>query len=173
MEIQIGNKTREVSLLSKEGDQLQLEIDGEVYNVDITMLENGVCSILNEGDSYFVKLDKSSDNAKHYHVNVGYSSFEIDMLDSQAKYMRMRRKGSGHNENQADNITAPMPCRIEKVFVQPGDELKAGDAVLTIEAMKMLSNYKVTADCTVKEVLVKEGDSVSQNQVLVKVSVKS
>ena len=93
------------------------------------------------------------------------------MLDSQAKYMRMRRKGC-QSENQSDNITAPMPCRIEKIFVQPGDELKAGDAVLTMEAMKMLSNYKVTADCVVKEVLVKEGDSVSQNQVLVKVSVK-
>ena len=172
MEIQIGNKTREVSLLSKEGNKLQLEIDGEVYNVDVTMLENGVCSILSEeGNSFFAKLDKSSDNAKHYHVNVGYSSFEIDMLDSQAKYMRMRRKGC-QSENQSDNITAPMPCRIEKIFVQPGDELKAGDAVLTMEAMKMLSNYKVTADCVVKEVLVKEGDSVSQNQVLVKVSVK-
>ena len=39
--------------------------------------------------------------------------------------------------------------------------------------MKMQSNYKVTSDCTVKEVLVNEGDSVEANQVMVKLDVEN
>ena len=64
-----------------------------------------------------------------------------------------------------------MPCKIVKLYVKPGDTLKAGDTVLTMEAMKMQSNYKVSADCTVKEILVSEGDSVRVEQALIKLEV--
>ena len=39
--------------------------------------------------------------------------------------------------------------------------------------MKMQSNFKVTSDCSVKEILVKEGDSVVNDQVLVKLELSS
>ena len=45
--------------------------------------------------------------------------------------------------------------------------MKAGDTAIVIEAMKMQSNYKVTSDCTVRDILVNEGDSVNANQVLI------
>ena len=41
---------------------------------------------------------------------------------------------------------------------------------VVLEAMKMQSNYKVTSDCTVRDILVNEGDSVKANQVLIAVS---
>ena len=107
---------------------------------------------------------------KHYQVNMNYSTYQIDMLDSQAKYMKMRR-GNSNDAAQADIITAPMPCKIVKLYVQAGDQLHEGDTVLTMEAMKMQSNYKVTADCTVKEILVHEGDSVRVEQPLIKLEV--
>ena len=43
----------------------------------------------------------------------------------------------------------------------------SGDIVVVLEAMKMQSNYKVTSDCTVRDILVNEGDSVNANQVLI------
>ena len=39
MEIQVGNKTLEVTLLNKEGNQVKIDIDGKVYDVDVAMLE--------------------------------------------------------------------------------------------------------------------------------------
>ena len=95
------------------------------------------------------------------------------MLDSQAKYMRMRKNKNSLAGVQPDVITAPMPCKIVKVFVKPGDKLKAGDSVLTMEAMKMMSNYKVAEDCTIKEVVVKEGESVMANAVLAKLELNN
>lgn len=159
----------EVTLLSKEGNQVKVDIDGKVYDVDVAMLENGTCSLIYEGNSYSAELIRDA-GEKHYRVNLNYSNYQIDMLDSQAKYMKMRR-GSVNDSAQADTITAPMPCKIVKIYVKPGDELKAGDTVLTMEAMKMQSNYKVTADCTVKDILVSEGDSVRVEQALIKLNV--
>ena len=160
----------DVTLLSKEGNHVKIDIDGKVYDVDVCMLENNVCSIIHKGNSYNAEMTKGNDG-KHYRVNLNYSVYDIDMLDSQAKYMRMRRNKGGAAGAQADTITAPMPCKIVKVFVKPGDELKAGDSVLTMEAMKMQSNYKVAEDCTIKEVMVQEGDSVMANATLVKLEI--
>ncbi len=171
MEVQIGNKTCEVTMLSKDGNKIKIDIDGKVYDVDVAMLQNGTCSILYGGNSYNAELVKSQ-GGKHYRVNLNYSTYQIDMLDSQAKYMKLRRGGS-NVAGQADTITAPMPCKIVKLFVKPGDELKAGDTVLTMEAMKMQSNYKVNADCKVKDVLVSEGDNVRVEQTLIKLEVNN
>lgn len=162
----------EVTLLQKEGNHVKVEIDGKVYDVDACMMENNVCSIIHKGNSYNAEITKEADG-KRYHVNLNYSVYDIDMLDSQAKYMRMRRNkaAAATQGTQADDVTAPMPCKIVKIYVKPGDQLKAGDTLLTMEAMKMQSNYKVAEDCTIKQVLVNEGDSVMANTVMVKLKV--
>lgn len=170
MDIQVGNKLLDVILVNKDGNKVQIQIEGIMYDVDVAMLENGTCSIIHNGNSYNAELTKSS-AGKHYSVNLNYSTYQIDMLDSQAKYMKMRRHANDE-ANQSDTIMAPMPCKIVKVFVKPGDELKAGDTVLTMEAMKMQSNYKVAADCKVKDVLVQEGDSARADQVLIRLEVE-
>lgn len=170
MEIQIGNRLAEVTLLSKEGNNVSIEIDGKIYHVDICMFANGQVSILNNGLSYDATLIKG-DTGKHYRVALNYSNYEIDMLDSQAKYMRMRKKND--LEKQADKIKAPMPCKIVKVYVEPGQQLQSGDIVLTIEAMKMQSNISVSEACTVAEVRCAENDSVMAEQVLVSLNLNA
>ena len=52
MDIQVGKKTMEINLLSKEGNAVKIDIDGTEYNVDIAMLLNGTYSILKDGISY-------------------------------------------------------------------------------------------------------------------------
>ena len=153
MEIHIGNRVADVSLVSKEGNKVQLTIDGVPYDVDIVMAENGSCSIIHDGKSYNTELIRK-EGGKSYTVNAHYQSYNIDIIDSQAKYLRMRK---GADEKQQDKIVSPMPGKIVSI---------PGDIVVVIEAMKMQSNYKVSAPCVVKEILVKEGDSVNANQVV-------
>ncbi len=169
MEIQVGNKMYDVTLLNKEGNKVSIDIDGQVFDVDVAMLQNGTCSLLYNGNSYNAEYVKN-EGGKHYSVNLNYSTYQIDMLDSQAKYMKMRK----HKDNavQADTITAPMPCKIVKMYCKPGDKVKEGDTLFTMEAMKMQSNYKVSADCEVAQVLASDGDTVSAEQVLVKLKLE-
>lgn len=41
MEIHIGDRMADVTLVSKEGNKVQLSVDGKIYEVDIAMAENG------------------------------------------------------------------------------------------------------------------------------------
>ena len=67
----------------------------------------------------------------------------------------------------AATISAPMPGKVLEVKVKAGDAVKAGDVLMILEAMKMQSNYKVTSDCYIKDILVNEGDSVNSDQQLI------
>ena len=167
MEIHIGNRVADISLVSKDGNKVQLTIDGVPYDVDIVMAENGSCSILHEGKSYNAELIRK-EGGKSYTVNAHYQSYNIDIIDSQAKYLRMRK---GNDEKQSDKIISPMPGKVVKIPVRVGDRLESGDIVVVIEAMKMQSNYKVNSPCIVKDILVNEGDSVNSNQVIMTLDV--
>ena len=151
----------------KDGNKVQLTIDGTPYDVDIVMAENGSCSILHDGKSFNAELIRK-EGGKSYTVNAHYQSYNIDIIDSQAKYLRMRK---GADEKQQDKIVSPMPGKVVKIPVKAGDRLQAGDIVVVIEAMKMQSNYKVNSECVVKEILVNEGDSVNSNQVIMTLDV--
>ncbi len=68
------------------------------------------------------------------------------------------------------SLTAPMPGTVLRVTAVVGDEVKAGDALVVLEAMKMEHAVKAVADGTVSDVLVEPGAQVDAGAVLVVVS---
>jgi len=67
-------------------------------------------------------------------------------------------------------VVAPMPGLILDVLVQVGDQVKSGDTVVKLEAMKMENDLKTSVSGTVTEVRVNKGASVSVGEVLVVVA---
>ena len=66
-------------------------------------------------------------------------------------------------------VSAPMPGRIIQVLVKPGDEVKSGQDVVILEAMKMENSIMASKAGTIKQVLVAEGDAVSADAPLVEI----
>ena len=165
----IGARVADVTLVNKDGNKVELTIDGKPIEVDIVMAENGSCSILHNGNSYNAELIRG-EGGKNYDVNMFYRSYHVDVVDTQAKYLRMRKN---NDERQSDKIVAPMPGKVVSIPVSVGDKLNAGDIAIVLEAMKMQSNYKVTSDCTVKNILVAEGDAVQDNQTLIELELSN
>jgi propionyl-CoA carboxylase alpha chain len=64
-------------------------------------------------------------------------------------------------------IVSPMPGLIVSLAVQPGQEVKAGDAVLVVEAMKMQNIIRAERDGVVKAVNAQAGDSVAADEILI------
>lgn len=166
MEIHIGKRVADISLIRKEGNKVEVSIDGQPIEVDVVMAENGSCSILHDGHSYNAEL-KREDDGKHYEVNMFYRAYPVEIVDTQARYLRMKQDGG---ERQAHQISAPMPGKVIKIWVKEGDLLAANDTVVIIEAMKMQNNIKVSEACTVEQVKVQEGDTVEANQILIRLN---
>ena len=67
----------------------------------------------------------------------------------------------------AEVISAPMPGKIMSIKVQVGQTVKAGDLILTLEAMKMENEIFCGAAGTIKEIRCTEGAAVNPGDVLV------
>ena len=65
------------------------------------------------------------------------------------------------------NIKAPMPGKVVRVLVQPGDNVEAGQGVIVVEAMKMQNELKSSRAGEVVEVHAKENDTVEAGTLLV------
>lgn len=169
MEIHVGNRVAEVTLISKEGNIVRLTVDGKLYEVDLTMQGKGRCSILHNGCSYNAELIHQQ-GGKNYDVHINHTNYQVSIVDRQTK---LRRQKQLVNEKQDDRIIAPMPGKIIRIPIRKNNQLQAGDVAIVVEAMKMQTSYKVTTDYIVKEILVKEGDSVNTNQVLITLDISS
>ena len=164
LEIKLGDRIADVELISKEGNKVQISIDRKLYEVDIVMVETGVYSILIENKSYNIELVRD-ESGKNYVVNTPYNYFPLEVIDMQTKYMKNRVKDD--TDATQDRVFSPMPGKIVKIPVKIGEEVTAGQTVIVVEAMKMQSDYKVKRDSIIKDILVKEGDTIEGNQTLI------
>jgi biotin carboxyl carrier protein len=57
-----------------------------------------------------------------------------------------------------------------KIQVKTGDEVKMGDTLITISAMKMESEYKSPKDGKIAKIHVSEGSTVDANQILIEIA---
>jgi len=73
-------------------------------------------------------------------------------------------------EQIANEVLAPMPGVILQVLVSQGQQVKKGDSLLILEAMKMENMIKAPADVTIDTIAVTKGMSVEKNALLVKFS---
>ena len=162
MEIHIGDRIADITLVGKEGNKVQLTIDGKPYEVDIVMAENGSCSILHNGNSFNAGLVRG-EGGKSYDISMLQRSFHVDIVDTQAKYLHMKK---GADEKQGNKILAPMPGKVVSIPVKVGDRLAAGDIAVVLEAMKMQNDITATADGTLHEIRVNPGDNVKTGDVL-------
>lgn len=67
----------------------------------------------------------------------------------------------------ADRIIAPMPGKITKIFIGEAQQVKKGDALVVMEAMKMEYTLKSDIDATVEKVFVTVNEQVSLGHLLV------
>ena len=163
LEIKIGERVAKVELLGRETNNLKISVDGKVYDTDIIMVERGVYSIILDGRSYNIELIES-DGPRKYAVNTIFNSYDAEVLDAESKYQKSRKRVDDLEDTV---ISSPMPGKVVKILCKVGDEVKAGDTVVIVSAMKMESEYKVRYDRKIKEIKVKEGDTVSANQPLI------
>ena len=163
LEIKIDGQTVNVDLLGKDGNNHKVSIDGKIYDVDLVMVEHGVYSMLYKHKSFNVELNQGK-SPKSYSINTLYNSYDVDIMDAEAKYLYNRKVDE---LDDAGSISSPMPGKVVSILVKIGDKVKAGDTVIIISAMKMESEYKVKSDRVIKNILVKEGDTIDSNQPLI------
>lgn len=164
IEIKIGDRVAEVELIERRDDFYVISLDGKIMELDAVMVEPNVYSIIHDTESFDMEV-QDGDHSKEYLIHSRAENYVAQIIDAEAKYQMARGKASAGEDENA--ISSPMPGKIVKVLVKPGDEVKAGETVVIVSAMKMESEYKVKQDRKIVEVCVNEGDNIDSHQALV------
>ena len=77
-----------------------------------------------------------------------------------------KRTAPARHGTGPQRIVAPMPGKVVRVLVKPGDEVKARQGLVVVEAMKMENELRAARDGRVRDVAVTEGQSVDAGTVL-------
>ncbi|MEN6589104.1 MAG: biotin/lipoyl-containing protein [Proteiniphilum sp.] len=163
MKAKIDNRSCEVEMISKDGNRVEISVDGKIYDIDVVMSESGFCSILHEGRSYNAEAVRHSEGK--YTITTNFRYFDIELSNPQKKkYLRGRQSAT---EEAQETITSPLPGKIIKIMVSENREVKQGDPLIVVEAMKMQSTYRAAQDAIVEKIHVEEGDSVTRDQLLI------
>ena len=140
---------------------LDVRIGGERVDVDVVALAG---SLSLRVDGRVVDLTTEGRPPEIGVIASGHRSYVRVESERQRAADAAKKSASGAADTV---IKAPMPGRIVKIMVQPGDELSVGQPVLIIEAMKMENELRAKAAGTVTEVHVAVGAAVEANVKLV------
>jgi biotin carboxyl carrier protein len=143
--VTVGDEMLEIDARRVTGGLYSLIVDGVVHVADVAPTDRGATRVDVDGESYLIEVEE---HARHV--------------------IRTRGGAGAHDGRQT--ITTPLPGKVTHVAVAPGDQVKAGDTVVVIEAMKMENEFKAVAAGTVSEVRVQPGQAVNAGDVLVTIA---
>jgi biotin carboxyl carrier protein len=159
----IAGRERTVDVEPLGGSQFRVTIDGGAPQlVDAVTPEPRVVSLLVRHESHDVDIEE---DGEALNVLVGDDVFRLELLDERKKRMKTAR-GKSAVEGRVV-VKAPMPGKVVKVLVAPGDAVAEGQGVIIIEAMKMENELRSPRAGKVGAVFVKEGQAVEGKAELV------
>lgn len=134
-------------------------INGTKYEVAIGDIADNIATVTVNGEEYKVEMEPEAEpEKKKVVVKTGAAS-------SAPAAEETATPGAAVNMNNA--LKAPLPGVVTEIKVAVGDEVKAGDVVLVLEAMKMANNLEAEKDGKVTAILVSQGASVMEDSPLV------
>ena len=137
----IGEREYEIEAREVEPNTYLFNLDGKIYE----------CYVAPKNAAGFTR------------VRQGTKTFDLKLSDP--KRLRGVQDFGASAEGVAQIVTQ-MPGKIVRVLVEQGAEVKAGDPVIVVEAMKMQNEMKSPKDGVVKEIRAQEGATVNAGDVL-------
>jgi biotin carboxyl carrier protein len=162
----------------KVNDKYNFEIDNnnegllvnqQLVSADMKQINASAWHIINNLQSYNAEVVSFNAAEKTAEIKVNNNIYTVSAKD-QFDVLLDKLGLSSLNNAKVSEVKAPMPGLVLKVFVAVGDEVKKGDNLFILEAMKMENIIKAPADVTVKTVKLKPGDKVEKGQVLLQFS---
>lgn len=138
----------------------------EIEALDTQRISDSHYHLLNEHKSYSAEIFKPDFLNRRYEIKINSHIYSVKINNELDQLIDDMGLSLGSSQ-QVNDIKAPMPGLILEVNVKEGDEVKEGDYLLVLEAMKMENTLTAPRDGVVKSVSVVKADTVEKNQLLI------
>jgi len=155
MKLMLGEAMHELSILEKQGEY-EITVDEASYRVSAELTDDALNVIIN-GHRLTVHCFQDGDNLTIFH-------------EGEQFHCRQHRDTFTESEQAGDaSLAAPMNGAIVAVLVEKGQEVKEGQTLVVMEAMKMEHSISAPHDGVVGEIFFAEGDLVDEGSELIAV----
>lgn len=161
--VDVDGQTIELDF-QEEGEQLLVQLGGRRFTLDLREVSPpSLFSLLVDNRSYDLLVESRGDE---FDILIGSEMFHLKVQDEWARRLaNIQRKAQVESGEVA--VKAPMPGAVVAVEVSPGDEVKRGQGLVILAAMKMENEIKAPRDGRVASVDVEAGQTVEQGRTLV------
>jgi biotin carboxyl carrier protein len=135
-------------------------LDGREIPVDVVQTGPGTLSLLVAGRSFEVRRESSSEVAR---IFVGTTPYAVSVQDPRSLRSR-QRAGSGQQGPQA--LTASMPGKVVRLLAHEGEQVRAGQGIVVVEAMKMQNEIRAPREGKIVKLRAREGLNVNAGETL-------
>jgi biotin carboxyl carrier protein len=151
----IGDREVKVAVTGLGGSSYEVVIDGVCHVVDARQVADNLWSILHGNKS--IEVDVTQLPGEEFEVLIDGDCHKFSLANEQRRAMI---RGAGKGIAGKAIVASPMPGKVVKLLVDVGQEVKADQGLIVIEAMKMENELGSASAGKVKEIFVKEGDLV-------------
>lgn len=145
--------------------QFIYRINGQEYVVAVNKMDDSLAEVAVNGANYKVELVNNEEVTLVSRPTVKSPAAATAAPAPKASAPATKPTGGGG----AGSVKSPLPGIIIDVLVSVGDEVKKGQTVVMLEAMKMENAIQAPQDGKITEVCVNKGDSVLEGVVLVSI----
>ena len=149
------------NIIQKDGDGFLVQINNNQYHLSLSMQSNDprvICSI----DNQKMVLQIRKRLPRYELVHKGKVALALISEQRLADLNELMPKKIP--QDMSKFLLSPMPGLLIKVCVDEGQEVKAGEELAVVEAMKMENSLRASKDLKIKSILGSEGDNLSVDQ---------
>ena len=152
-------------IVSVASEKVSLSAD-DVLNLDLSKVDDNKYHLLHNNKSYHLELISKDASSKKMTLSVNGNLHTIAIAD---EYDQMVEKMGllATKSTKVNDIKAPMPGLIMEISVKEGEEIKEGDQLVVLSAMKMENILSAPNGGIVKSIEVKNDDAVEKGQILI------
>ena len=137
-----------------------------IDSADIVQLSPTEFNLIKDHRCVNIKLIEASATAKKLKIEIDGEIIEIEIKDELDQVLEKMGFSSVVNKTIKD-IKAPMPGLVLEIAVADGQDVKEGDKILILGAMKMENSILIHTTARIKKIAVVPGQAVEKGQVLV------
>ncbi|MEL6918178.1 MAG: acetyl-CoA carboxylase biotin carboxyl carrier protein subunit [Bacteroidota bacterium] len=140
--------------------------EDEIINLDAIKTSPKTYHILKENKSFHAEIVHTDFNQKKYTIKINNTSYAID-ISNELDLLIAEMGFSIGSSKRVNLVEAPMPGLILDIHIAAKQEVKTGDILLVLEAMKMENSITSPRDGIIKSISVAVGDTVEKKQLLI------
>lgn len=148
-------------------NKYQYNLDGVDYDVEIISVENNVAEVKVNDKVFKVKVKENIKPTRPQRVHLNVPAAKND---DAGVYKSEAVSVADTTNLEGEKVYAPLPGTVTEIRVNVGDNVKAGQTVIVLEAMKMQNNIECDVDGRISAILVKPGDTVMEGAALISIS---